>query len=139
MISVFALIICLGIVVDDAIVVGEHADFLHRRGYSPTEAASLAARRMRAPVFSASITTLIAFVGLIAIGGRFGTLIADIPFTVAVVLIASLVESFLILPAHMRHALSAVTSAAGMTFRTGCSTGDLSGSGRPCFAVSSVG
>ena len=107
MISVFALIICLGIVVDDAIVVGEHADFLHRRGYSPTEAASLAARRMRAPVFSASITTLIAFVGLIAIGGRFGTLIADIPFTVAVVLIASLVESFLILPAHMRHALSA--------------------------------
>ncbi|MEP3431013.1 MAG: efflux RND transporter permease subunit [Roseibium sp.] len=107
MVSVFALIICLGIVVDDAIVVGEHADFLHRRGYSPTEAASLAARRMTAPVFSASITTLIAFIGLIAIGGRFGTLIADIPFTVAVVLIASLIESFLILPAHMRHALAA--------------------------------
>lgn len=107
MVSVFALIICLGIVVDDAIVVGEHADFLHRRGYSATEAASLAARRMTAPVFSASITTLIAFVGLMAIGGRFGNLIADIPFTVAVVLIASLIESFLILPAHMRHALSA--------------------------------
>ncbi|WP_298812415.1 efflux RND transporter permease subunit [uncultured Roseibium sp.] len=107
MVSVFALIICLGIVVDDAIVVGEHADSLHRRGYPPAEAASLAARRMTAPVFSASITTLIAFVGLIAIGGRFGTLIADIPFTVAVVLVASLVESFLILPAHMNHALSA--------------------------------
>lgn len=107
MVSVFALIICLGIVVDDAIVVGEHADSLHRRGYPPAEAASLAARRMTAPVFSASITTLIAFVGLIAIGGRFGTLIADIPFTVAVVLIASLVECFLILPAHMNHALSA--------------------------------
>ncbi|MCV0424501.1 MAG: efflux RND transporter permease subunit [Roseibium sp.] len=107
MVSVFALIICLGIVVDDAIVVGEHADFLHRRGYPPEEAASLAARRMTAPVFSASITTLIAFVGLIAIGGRFGNLIADIPFTVAVVLIASLVESFLILPAHMNHALKA--------------------------------
>ncbi|QFT30817.1 efflux RND transporter permease subunit [Roseibium porphyridii] len=107
MVSVFALIICLGIVVDDAIVVGEHADSLHRRGYPPAEAASLAARRMTAPVFSASITTLIAFVGLTAIGGRFGTLIADIPFTVAVVLVASLVESFLILPAHMNHALSA--------------------------------
>ncbi|KZM49656.1 efflux RND transporter permease subunit [Labrenzia sp. OB1] len=107
MISVFALIICLGIVVDDAIVVGEHADFLHRRGYSPEEAASLAARRMTAPVFSASITTLIAFVGLMTITGRFGSLVADIPFTVAVVLIASLVESFLILPAHMNHALSA--------------------------------
>ncbi|MEP1575882.1 efflux RND transporter permease subunit [Roseibium album] len=107
MVSVFALIICLGIVVDDAIVVGEHADSLHRRGYPPAEAASLAARRMTAPVFSASITTLIAFIGLIAVGGRFGTLIADIPFTVAVVLIASLVECFLILPAHMNHALSA--------------------------------
>lgn len=106
MVSVFALIICLGIVVDDAIVVGEHADFLHRRGYKPAEAASLAARRMTAPVFSASITTLIAFVGLVAVGGWFGRLIADIPFTVAVVLIASLVESFLILPAHMNHALS---------------------------------
>ncbi len=107
MVSVFALIICLGIVVDDAIVVGEHADFLHRRGYPPAEAASLAARRMTAPVFSASMTTLIAFAGLVAIGGRFGSLIADIPFTVSVVLIASLVESFLILPAHMYHALSA--------------------------------
>jgi len=107
MVSVFALIICLGIVVDDAIVVGEHADFLHRRGYKPAEAASLAARRMTAPVFSASITTLIAFVGLVAVGGWFGRLIADIPFTVAVVLIASLIESFLILPAHMNHTLAA--------------------------------
>ncbi|MHA7777065.1 efflux RND transporter permease subunit [Roseibium sp. M-1] len=107
MVSVFALIICLGIVVDDAIVVGEHADFLHRRGYPPAEAASLAARRMTAPVFSASVTTVIAFVGLVAIGGRFGSLVADIPFTVSVVLIASLVESFLILPAHMNHALKA--------------------------------
>ncbi|MEP2579444.1 MAG: efflux RND transporter permease subunit, partial [Roseibium sp.] len=45
--------------------------------------------------------------GVTAIGGRFGSLVADIPFTVAVVLIASLIESFLILPAHMNHALSA--------------------------------
>ncbi|EFO31787.1 AcrB/AcrD/AcrF family transporter [Roseibium sp. TrichSKD4] len=107
MVSLFALIICLGIVVDDAIVVGEHADSLARQGLSPADAASLAARRMTAPVFSASITTLIAFSALVAIGGRFGSLIADIPFTVAVVLVASLVESFLILPAHMRHALTA--------------------------------
>lgn len=107
MVSLFALIICLGIVVDDAIVVGEHADFLARKGYSAEEAASLAAKRMTAPVFSASITTLIAFAGLVAIGGRFGSLIADIPITVGIVLIASLIESFLILPAHMRHALSA--------------------------------
>jgi multidrug efflux pump subunit AcrB len=107
MISLFALIITLGIVVDDAIVVGEHADFRHRTlGEDPVTAAENAAKRMSAPVFSATITTIIAFFGLVAIGGRFGDLIADIPFTVIVVLAASLVECFLILPHHMSHALA---------------------------------
>lgn len=107
MVSLFALIICLGIVVDDAIVVGEHADFLAEKGIAPAEAAEQAARRMAAPVFSASITTIIAFAGLVFIGGRFGTLILDIPLTVIAVLVASLLECFLVLPAHMRHALAA--------------------------------
>ena len=105
MISLFALIITLGIVVDDAIVVGEHSDHLSRKGLGPYEAAEGAARRMALPVFSATLTTVIAFFGLVAIGGRFGDLIADIPFTVIVVLIASLVECFLILPHHMAQAL----------------------------------
>ncbi len=107
MISLFALIITLGIVVDDAIVVGEHADFRARRlGEDPATAAENAARRMFTPVFSATVTTIIAFFGLVAIGGRFGDLILDIPFTVIVVLIASLVECFLILPHHIKHALT---------------------------------
>ncbi|QHQ37178.1 efflux RND transporter permease subunit [Algicella marina] len=107
MISLFALIICLGIVVDDAIVVGEHADFRVRTlGETPLVAAENAARRMSLPVFSSTVTTVIAFVGLTAIGGRFGSLISDIPFTVVVVLLASLVECFLILPNHMAHALA---------------------------------
>ena len=101
MISLFALIITLGI------VVGEHADFRARRlGEAPAEAAENAARRMFTPVFTATITTIIAFFGLVAIGGRFGDLIRDIPFTVIVVLAASLVECFLILPHHMKHALT---------------------------------
>ncbi|CRK75397.1 efflux RND transporter permease subunit [Nereida ignava] len=107
MISLFALIITLGIVVDDAIVVGEHADFRARRlGETPVVAAENAARRMASPVFSATVTTVIAFFGLVAIGGRFGDLISDIPFTVIAVLIASLVECFLILPHHMAGALA---------------------------------
>jgi multidrug efflux pump subunit AcrB len=107
MISLFALIITLGIVVDDAIVVGEHADFRHKRlGEDPKTAAENAARRMFTPVFSATLTTVIAFFGLVAIGGRFGDLIIDIPFTVIVVLIASLIECFLILPHHMAGALA---------------------------------
>ena len=107
MISLFALIITLGIVVDDAIVVGEHADFRARRlGEKPEDAAENAARRMFLPVLSATLTTIIAFFGLVAIGGRFGELISDIPFTVIVVLIASLIECFLILPNHMAHSIA---------------------------------
>ncbi|MCC5970752.1 MAG: efflux RND transporter permease subunit [Pararhodobacter sp.] len=106
MISLFALIITLGIVVDDAIVVGEHADYRFRTlGEAPAEAAENAATRMALPVFAASITTITAFAGLIVIGGRFGSMIADIPWTVILVLIASLIECFLILPNHMHHAL----------------------------------
>ena len=107
MISLFALIITLGIVVDDAIVVGEHADYRARElGESPAEAAENAATRMAQPVFAATITTVLAFGALILVGGRFGTLIADIPLTVIAVLVASLVECFLILPNHMYHAIA---------------------------------
>jgi len=105
MISLFGLIITLGLVVDDAIVVGEHADARHRMGEPPVVAAENAARRMAMPVFAAMLTTVIAFFGLVVIGGRMGSLIADIPFTVIAVLAASLVECFLILPHHMSHAL----------------------------------
>ena len=107
MISLFALIITLGIVVDDAIVVGEHADFRARHlGEDPTTAAENAARRMFTPVFSATLTTIIAFFGLTTIDGRFGEMIKDIPFTVIAVLAASLVECFVILPNHMKHAIA---------------------------------
>ncbi len=106
MVSLFGLIITLGMVVDDAIVVGEHADYRARNlGESPALAAENAAIRMSSPVLAASLTTIIAFFGLAAIGGRFGNLIVDIPFTVIVVLAASLLECFLILPNHMSHAL----------------------------------
>ncbi|TQS71431.1 efflux RND transporter permease subunit [Rhodobacteraceae bacterium] len=106
MISLFALILTLGIVVDDAIVVGEHADFRARHlGEPPVLAAENAARRMVAPVFASTLTTVIAFAGVVMIGGRMGSLIADIPLTVIMVLAASLLECFLILPHHMAHAL----------------------------------
>ena len=107
MISLFALIITLGIVVDDAIVVGEHADFRARQlREAPVIAAENGARRMAMPVIASTLTTVIAFAGLTSIGGNFGHMIADIPWTVIAVLIASLVECFLILPNHMAHALA---------------------------------
>jgi len=106
MISLFALIICLGIVVDDAIVVAEHADYrASSLNEDPYNAAKNAATFMGLPVFTATITTVLAFSGLVLIGGRFGSLIADIPYTVILVLLASLLECFLILPNHMYHSL----------------------------------
>ncbi|MEM9782093.1 MAG: efflux RND transporter permease subunit [Pseudomonadota bacterium] len=114
MISLFMLIVCLGIIVDDAIVVAEHADFRVRRlGETPVRAAERAARRMAAPVFAAMVTTAIAFAALTLVGGRFGVFIAAIPFVVVVVLIASLVECFLILPHHMARSMRAPASIAG--------------------------
>jgi len=107
MVSLFALIITLGIIVDDAIVVGEHADHLVKQGMPPADAASIAAARMAGPVVAASLTTVIAFAALTLIGGRYGAFIIDIPLTVIIVVLASLVECFLILPAHLNHALQA--------------------------------
>ena len=109
MISLFALIIMVGVVVDDGIVVAEHADFRARvLGEDPVTAAEFGARRMGAPVIASTLTTIIAFWGLVVIGGRFGDLIADIPFTVIAVLVASTIECFFILPHHMIGALRAV-------------------------------
>ena len=107
MVSLFGLIMALGIIVDDAIVVGEHAETLNRAGMPPLEAAEAGARRMAAPVISASLTTIAAFAPLLAIGDIIGEIIAAIPFVAISVLIASLVECFLVLPGHMRGALAA--------------------------------
>ncbi|RMF36858.1 MAG: efflux RND transporter permease subunit, partial [Alphaproteobacteria bacterium] len=113
MVSLFALILTLGIVVDDAIVVGEYSDQLNRHhGVPPAIAAERGALRMLSPVAASSITTVIAFTSLTLVGGRMGTLVADIPFTVSVVLIASLVECFLILPNHMAHSLAGTARAS---------------------------
>ena len=88
-ISIFALILTLGIVVDDAIVVGEHADFRARHlGEPAVLAAERGASRMLAPVIASSLTTIIAFAGLMVIGGHFGDLIFEIHFNVAAVLAA---------------------------------------------------
>src|SRR5690606_27377449 len=102
MMSLFGLILCLGLVVDDAIVVAEHSEWRRNAlGEAPEVASETAARNMMMPVFAAMSTTVLAFFALTSIGGRFGSLIADIPFTVIVVLMASLTECFLILPHHM--------------------------------------
>jgi len=105
MISLFALIMTLGIIVDDAIVVGEHAATRRSRGMKPLEAAEAGAVRMLAPVMSSSLTTIAAFMPIFMISSIIGQIISAIPFVVIAVLVASLVECFLVLPGHLREAL----------------------------------
>ncbi len=104
MISLFALIMALGIIVDDAIVVGEDAQTHYDMGEDPLKASEGGARRMLAPVLASSLTTIAAFLPLMLIGGHMGNIMIAIPIVIVCVIIASLIEAFLILPGHLRHA-----------------------------------
>ncbi|MCG6968890.1 MAG: efflux RND transporter permease subunit [Gammaproteobacteria bacterium] len=108
MISLFGLIMALGIIVDDAIVVGEDALTHHQMGEPPALAAEGGALRMLAPVVSSSLTTIAAFLPLMLVSGIVGNIMFDIPLVVICVIIASLIECFLILPGHLRHAFGSM-------------------------------
>lgn len=103
MVSLFALIMALGIIVDDAIVVGEDALSHYQSGERSLQAAEGGARRMFIPVMSSSLTTIAAFLPLLVVGGIIGNILSAIPIVIICVIIASLIESFLILPGHLRH------------------------------------
>lgn len=111
MMSLFALIMALGIIVDDSIVVSEDADTQRRRGAGPEAAALAGARRMFWPVMSASLTTVAAFLPLMLVGGVMGKVLFDIPFVMIMIILAALLESFLILPSHLRYALAGEAGA----------------------------
>ncbi len=103
MVSMFGLIMMLGIIVDDAIVVGEHTAALEEGGMSRANASEAGALRMFAPVTAATLTTAAAFLPIFFIGDRMGDIMRGIPLVVLAALIASLIECFLILPGHLRH------------------------------------
>ncbi len=107
MVSLFALIMALGIIVDDAIVVGEDAQAHYDMGEDPLKASEGGARRMLSPVLASSLTTIAAFLPLMIIGGRMGNIMQAIPLVIISVIVASLIESFLILPGHLRNAFVA--------------------------------
>lgn len=106
MVSLFALIMTLGIIVDDTIVVGENAYWRIQHGAPPHKAARLGAHRMLAPVIASSLTTIAAFLPLMLIGGVIGSILFDIPFVAICVILASLLECFFILPGHIAHSFS---------------------------------
>ena len=101
MISLFAFIMALGIVVDDAIVVGENI-FEHRQEGKPyLQAAVDGAQEVAIPVTFSILTSIAAFMPLIFVEGIMGKFIKVIPFVVISILIVSLIESLFVLPAHL--------------------------------------
>ncbi len=103
MVSLFAFIVTLGMVVDDAIVVGENVYEKEQTGESRMRASVLGAREMIVPVTFSILTTVIAFSPMLAVPGFMGKLFRILPLVVILVLLISWVESFWILPSHLGH------------------------------------
>lgn len=104
MISLFGFLVVLGIVVDDAIVVGENI-YEHRvKGDGPLSAAISGAREMALPVTFSILTNVVAFIPLMFIPGETGQFWKPLPVVVIIVLLVSLFEALFILPAHLGHA-----------------------------------
>ena len=101
MLSMFALILVLGIVVDDAIVVAENVFRYREMGFSPSEAAIVGAEEVGLPVTAAIATNIAAFIPLLIITGIIGKFLRVIPQVVIITLLASLFEAFLVLPSHL--------------------------------------
>lgn len=123
MISLFGLIMSLGIIVDDAIVVGEDGFSHYQKGEASLTSAEGGARRMLAPVLSSSLTTIASFIPLMLISGVIGNILFDIPFVVICVIIASLIECFLILPGHLRQSFLTMHTVKPSALRQRLDTG----------------
>ena len=104
-VSLFAFVLAIGIVVDDAIVVSEHIHQERMRGTPGVVAAIRGARRIKVPLVFAVLTTIMAFVPLLFIPAGFGEVWKALPIIAIATLLISLVESLLVLPNHLSHRL----------------------------------
>ncbi|MFC1726711.1 efflux RND transporter permease subunit, partial [candidate division KSB1 bacterium] len=99
--SIFGLVLVLGMVVDDAVVVIENCHRYIKMGYHPKKAAIIGAGEVGRPIVSSIATTIAAFLPLVLLPGIMGKFMQIIPIVVSLVLLASLFEAFVILPAHI--------------------------------------
>ena len=104
-VSLFAFVLAIGIVVDDAIVVSEYIHLERMRGTPGVVAAIRGARRIKVPLIFAVLTTVVAFLPLLFIPAGFGEVWKALPIVVIATLAISLVESLLVLPNHLSHHL----------------------------------
>ena len=100
-ISLFAFLLVIGIIVDDAVIVGENIHLEYERGRTGTDAAITGAYLVSKPVFFAVITTMIAFVPWLLLDGWQVQFVKNISYIVLFALAFSLIEAFFILPSHL--------------------------------------
>ncbi len=103
LISMMGFIMVLGMLVDDAIIVGENIAYHMEQGMPPNQAAVTGARELMGPVTTTILTTVVAFLPLMFVSGIIGKFIIAIPIVVILLLVLSWLESFLILPNHVAH------------------------------------
>lgn len=97
------MVLVLGILVDDAIILSESVDRAKEEGHSGADAVVLAVKQVWKPILGASLTTMVAFWPLSQLGGLPGKFIWIIPVIVALSLVASLIDTFFVLPVHLMH------------------------------------
>ncbi|VAW96545.1 Acriflavin resistance protein [hydrothermal vent metagenome] len=101
LVSMLGFIMVLGMIVDDAIIVGENITFHMEEGVSPPKAATLGAYELMGPVSTTVLTTVAAFLPMLFMSGIIGKFIVSIPIVVISLLLLSWLESFFILPSHV--------------------------------------
>ncbi len=103
LVSMLGFIMVLGMLVDDAIIVGENITYHMEQNMPPLKAAVVGAYELMGPVATTILTTIAAFIPMLFMSGILGKFIVSIPIVVIMLLIFSLLESFLILPSHVAH------------------------------------
>ena len=100
MVSLFAFLVALGMIVDDAIIVTENTYRHIENGMDPIEASKIGAKEVFWPIVASTLTTIAAFLPMLSISGTLGKFIEVIPLVVTVALLGSLMEAFVVLPSH---------------------------------------
>lgn len=106
MMSLLGALIAIGVIVDDAIIVAENIQRHIEEGMPPKQAALAGTKEVVPPVIAASLTTVFAFLPMLLLTGEMGIFVKIIPIAISALILSSLIESFIFLPIHSRHALS---------------------------------
>jgi multidrug efflux pump subunit AcrB len=117
LLTMAALVLMLGILVDDAVVTAESIFRHHEYGHAPIEAAVMGTRKVMLPVFASALTTIVALAPAAFLGGVQGKVFYVVPVIAIVVLLMSLLECKFMLPAHIAHSLAGANTTKGSLTR----------------------